>query len=114
MEGIEPTTPRLQITCSGQLSYIGIVFRLLRKSLSNWDCKDRYIFHSCKTFPSFFNIFTDYPLSVQQWLLDGMRLRDMFCGNLCHERTETLTRNYLSASKISDRRFPSAGEAPVV
>ena len=23
MEGIEPTTPRLQITCSGQLSYIG-------------------------------------------------------------------------------------------
>ena len=25
MEGIEPTTPRLQITCSGQLSYIGIV-----------------------------------------------------------------------------------------
>ena len=27
MEGIEPTTPRLQITCSGQLSYIGnIVF----------------------------------------------------------------------------------------
>ena len=26
MEGIEPTTPRLQITCSGQLSYIGISF----------------------------------------------------------------------------------------
>ncbi len=25
MEGIEPTTPRLQITCSGQLSYIGIL-----------------------------------------------------------------------------------------
>ena len=25
MEGIEPTTPRLQITCSGQLSYIGNV-----------------------------------------------------------------------------------------
>ena len=24
MEGIEPTTPRLQITCSGQLSYIGV------------------------------------------------------------------------------------------
>ena len=63
MEGFEPTTPRLQITCSGQLSYIGIVFRLLRKSLSNWDCKDRYIFHSCKTFPSFFNIFQELPLS---------------------------------------------------
>ena len=23
MEGVEPTTPRLQITCSSQLSYIG-------------------------------------------------------------------------------------------
>ena len=43
MEGIEPTTPRLQITCSGQLSYIGIVvFRVLRVSLLIWDCKDRY------------------------------------------------------------------------
>ena len=29
MEGIEPTTPRLQITCSGQLSYIGIVVLFL-------------------------------------------------------------------------------------
>ena len=28
MEGIEPTTPRLQITCSGQLSYIGNVVSL--------------------------------------------------------------------------------------
>ncbi len=26
MEGVEPTTPRLQITCSSQLSYIGDVF----------------------------------------------------------------------------------------
>ena len=26
MEGVEPTTPRLQITCSGQLSYIGSFF----------------------------------------------------------------------------------------
>ncbi len=26
MEGVEPTTPRLQITCSGQLSYIGSCF----------------------------------------------------------------------------------------
>ena len=31
MEGIEPTTPRLQITCSGQLSYIGIVFPHLER-----------------------------------------------------------------------------------
>ena len=27
MEGVEPTTPRLQITCSGQLSYIGVFLR---------------------------------------------------------------------------------------
>ena len=34
-EGVEPTTPRLQITCSGQLSYIGIVvFPHLEKWLS--------------------------------------------------------------------------------
>ena len=32
MEGIEPTTPRLQITCSGQLSYIGIVFPYLESA----------------------------------------------------------------------------------
>ena len=28
IEGFEPTTPRLQITCSGQLSYIGNVVSL--------------------------------------------------------------------------------------
>ena len=38
IEGFEPTTPRLQITCSGQLSYIGSIFvlRFVR------DCKDRH------------------------------------------------------------------------
>ena len=30
MEGIEPTTPRLQITCSGQLSYIGNIGPFLK------------------------------------------------------------------------------------
>ena len=30
MEGIEPTTPRLQITCSGQLSYIGKMLPLIK------------------------------------------------------------------------------------
>ena len=35
MEGIEPTTPRLQITCSGQLSYIGnVVLSLFERLLS--------------------------------------------------------------------------------
>ena len=33
IEGFEPTTPRLQITCSGQLSYIGFCPILLRKGL---------------------------------------------------------------------------------
>ena len=32
MEGIEPTTPRLQITCSGQLSYIGNVVLFFKRS----------------------------------------------------------------------------------
>ena len=35
MEGVEPTTPRLQITCSGQLSYIGV---------SQRGCKDIYFY----------------------------------------------------------------------
>ena len=34
MEGIEPTTPRLQITCSGQLSYIGNIVFLHLESAS--------------------------------------------------------------------------------
>ena len=51
MEGIEPTTPRLQITCSGQLSYIGnIVSLVLRMLPLIWDCKDRYNFYISKTF----------------------------------------------------------------
>ena len=46
MEGFEPTTPRLQITCSGQLSYIGIS--------TVTGCKGRDIFYICKFFSSFF------------------------------------------------------------
>ena len=43
MEGIEPTTPRLQITCSGQLSYIGkLVLAAFGNFVSERDCKDRY------------------------------------------------------------------------
>ena len=55
MEGVEPTTPRLQITCSSQLSYIGIVFPLFFVTLFlNWDCKDRYYFLFSKTFAEIF------------------------------------------------------------
>ena len=35
MEGIEPTTPRLQITCSGQLSYIGKMSPFLKRERKN-------------------------------------------------------------------------------
>ena len=44
MEGIEPTTPRLQITCSGQLSYIGNVVSRSRAVAFLRDCKGRHIF----------------------------------------------------------------------
>ncbi len=39
VEGFEPPTPRLQITCSGQLSYTGILsqnFSLSDKALQNY------------------------------------------------------------------------------
>ena len=35
MEGVEPTTPRLQITCSSQLSYIGKIWPFFQRG-----CKD--------------------------------------------------------------------------
>ena len=39
MEGFEPTTPRLQITCSGQLSYIGRwVSYLHRAATTGYPC----------------------------------------------------------------------------
>ena len=44
MEGIEPTTPRLQITCSGQLSYIGNIVSRSRAVAFLRDCKGRHIF----------------------------------------------------------------------
>ena len=37
MEGIEPTTPRLQITCSGQLSYIGKSFVPFSKGVQRYN-----------------------------------------------------------------------------
>ena len=49
MEGFEPTTPRLQITCSGQLSYIG------NKPLR--DAKVGIIFNSANFSAIFFHFF---------------------------------------------------------
>ena len=70
MEGIEPTTPRLQITCSGQLSYIGnVVFRFGVYFL-NGIAKVDIIFKSPKLFRLFLNFFRIYPqkqLSTPQW-----------------------------------------------
>ena len=58
MEGIEPTTPRLQITCSGQLSYIGnIVFRFGAYFL-NGIAKVDIIFKSPKLFSLFLEFFS--------------------------------------------------------
>ena len=68
MEGIEPTTPRLQITCSGQLSYIGIVFPPLEMYLSRFGiAKIDIIFISAKLFDYFLSSFKHiavvYPVS---------------------------------------------------
>ncbi len=59
MEGIEPTTPRLQITCSGQLSYIGnIVFGSLFGGLFPKGIAKVDIFlNSAKLFNLFFRFF---------------------------------------------------------
>ena len=54
MEGIEPTTPRLQITCSGQLSYIGnVVFPCLEGYFLKGIAKVDIIFKSPKLFRLF-------------------------------------------------------------
>ena len=57
MGGFEPSTPRLQITCSGQLSYIGNISSLRKK-----DCKDRNYLRFSKYFSIFFaNLFRFAP-----------------------------------------------------
>ena len=55
MEGIEPTTPRLQITCSGQLSYIGntVFVFLFSKGLQIYNFF-RYILQIVDNFLHFF------------------------------------------------------------
>ena len=68
MEGFEPTTPRLQITCSGQLSYIGI--------FTVTGCKGRYFFLISKLFLTFFSkiLFRDSkhrPASLVQRTFDN-------------------------------------------
>ena len=51
MEGIEPTTLRLQITRSGHLSYIGSISMPLFR-----DCKGSNYFDICKNFCKIFSI----------------------------------------------------------
>ena len=55
MEGIEPTTPRLQITCSGQLSYIGniVSFTPSESSFPKGIAKVDIFFKSAKLFNLF-------------------------------------------------------------
>ena len=52
IEGFEPTTPRLQITCSGQLSYIGAHESFIAERTAKVDT----FFESTKLFHIFFNI----------------------------------------------------------
>ena len=56
IEGLEPTTPRLQITCSSQLSYIGILnpFRSQKKSAISNGLQMYIIYFLFKTFFVFF------------------------------------------------------------
>ncbi len=52
IEGFEPTTPRLQITCSGQLSYIGAHESFIAERTAKVDT----FFEFTKLFQRFFNI----------------------------------------------------------
>ncbi len=50
MGGFEPSTPRLQITCSGQLSYIGKKIFQSPIGRTERDCKDKQVFRITKIF----------------------------------------------------------------
>ncbi len=65
MEGIEPTTPRLQITCSGQLSYIGniVLFPFQGGHFLNGIAKVDIILKS----PKLFNFFLRFFLFPSVW-----------------------------------------------
>ena len=54
MEGVEPTTPRFQITCPVQLSYIGN-FPVFVSSFPKGIAKIDIIFYSPKLLQFFFN-----------------------------------------------------------
>ena len=54
MEGLEPTTCWLQISCSSQLSYIGLFFS--KKPPLKAECKCRYLFFQTKQIIFFFNL----------------------------------------------------------
>ena len=58
MEGIEPTTPRLQITCSGQLSYIGNFVPFLSKRMQRYNFL-RYDLHFVYNFLWLQNIYNE-------------------------------------------------------
>ena len=51
MEGVEPTTPRLQITCSSQLSYIGKICPLISQGIAKLDINFDYANFFGKIFP---------------------------------------------------------------
>ena len=71
VEGFEPTTPRLQITCSGQLSYTGFcIFPYAKSSIFY------YPFARCKYTTNFY-IYNTYITFFQKKLLTALFL--FFC-----------------------------------
>ena len=79
MEGFEPTTPRLQITCSGQLSYIG------NKPLR--DAKVGIFFMFANFFRSFFSKLLFFCFQ-QPYLARSKNSRPPTCTTLSENRVQ--------------------------
>ena len=90
MEGVEPTTPRLQITCSGQLSYIGS-FALFFQ----WGCKDITFYDTSYMFLIIFSIFS---LEIEENYL--------ICDHLLKGFRPTISNNYAIMNICSTIHVP--------
>ncbi len=76
MEGVEPTTPRLQITCSSQLSYIGISrLNVSSETFFKGIAKIGIYSYSPKLFNLFCHFFALFLISHQIYLLHQGRTR---------------------------------------
>ena len=91
MEGIEPTTPRLQITCSGQLSYIGERAANVQHFIKLPNI------HSAKSKNSL-NIFQ----KNQYYVLQGTIVFIYLCDTLLHQDIYNMDRLGNTASFLGD------------